>query len=100
MFTFTNINDEKEVVYLAAMTMEDGMKWAEVFTSAFKDITEEHRSAVRSIDSQHKSLRFSTASDNILGLGKGTHGKGKSLRVGLSSIAMKKVKNINSGCLT
>ena len=37
-------------------TDDEFRKWVDVFQHAFKDITEEHRSAVRSLDAQQKAL--------------------------------------------
>jgi hypothetical protein len=67
---------------LAANTVEEGLKWLDIFQLAFKDITEEHRTAVRSLQQQEKAaMRQSTAFDPSSKKG------GKS---GLSSIAMRK----------
>ncbi|KAH6599748.1 hypothetical protein BASA50_002773 [Batrachochytrium salamandrivorans] len=41
-------SDEKDILVFASSHEEDRQKWIDAFTLAFKDITEEHRSAVRS----------------------------------------------------
>ncbi|KAJ8331299.1 hypothetical protein QVD99_001585 [Batrachochytrium dendrobatidis] len=41
-------SDDKDTIVFASSNDEDRLKWIDAFTVAFKDITEEHRSAVRS----------------------------------------------------
>jgi hypothetical protein len=38
-----------------ANTPEEYAKWTDAFQNAFRDITEEHRSAVRSLEAQQKA---------------------------------------------
>lgn len=78
--------DEKDTIQLTANTTEEGLKWLDIFQLAFKDITEEHRTAVRSLEQQERAaMRQSTAPDYKKG--------GKS---GLSSIAMRKAASRKS----
>lgn len=62
-----------------ANTPEEYAKWTDAFQNAFRDITEEHRSAVRSLEAQQK------ATDRVGFL---IGGNRKNLKIaGLSAIA-------------
>lgn len=89
MISFVIISEEKDILGLGTNTHDELQKWIEVFHHAFKDITEEHRSAVRSLDSQQKFDRSSLSTDNLLNFGRNTIGKGKLPKSGLSSVAMR-----------
>ena len=99
VFSFASIHAEnEEVIYLGGVTDEANTKWQEVLTTAFKDITEEHRSAARSAAAQDKrneknsNQRQSSVPESMRSLGKVSmlaRGSPKT-KTGLSSIAMRK----------
>jgi hypothetical protein len=90
---FKIISEENEPLVLGTNTAEELTKWTDIFQNAFKDITEEHRSAVRSsLEKQRNIERQSSGPDMLLSFGRNTLGKGKGLpKSGLSSVAMRKV---------
>ena len=99
VFLFTSIHVDGEEMYLGGSTEEAGQKWQEVLSTAFKDITEEHRSAARSAAAQDKrneknnsNQRQSSVPESMRSLGKVSMlGKGSPKpKTGLSSIAMRK----------
>ncbi|KAJ3302352.1 Myosin 10A, isoform D [Kappamyces sp. JEL0829] len=94
------ITGDKDTIVFMTNTAEECAKWLEIFQNAMKDITEEHRSAVRSIQAQakHTERQSSMPSMGAVGamvgnmemFGKGTFGKGKGQKSGLSSIALQR----------
>jgi hypothetical protein len=91
--SFNIISEDKDILVLGANTNEEMLKWVEAFHDAFKDITEEHRAAVKNMDNQAKMLlRSCSMQDTSYSFGRGTIGKGKNaLKSGLSSVAQRKV---------
>lgn len=61
--------------------------------TAFKDITEEHRSAVRSMESQQRSVHHQSSMPDMF---RGSGSKGKNAKSGLSSVAMRKAASRKS----
>jgi hypothetical protein len=93
---FKIISEENELLLLGTSTAEELNKWLDVFQNAFKDITEEHRSAVRSTLEKQKGIeRQSSGPDMLLSFGRNTLGKKGLPKSGLSSVAMRKVLMIN-----
>lgn len=70
-------------------TDEEFKKWVDVFQHAFKDITEEHRSAVRSLEAQQKALDRQSSTPGTW-TGSVGNSKGKVRVAGLSAIAAKR----------
>lgn len=99
MLTFNIISEEKDSLVLATANTEDLPKWVESFHIAFKDITEEHRAAVRSMDTQLKQVDRSSNQPDLLSFGRTTLNKAKVGKSGLSSVAMRKVYFTNTGCI-
>ena len=98
VFLFTSIHVDGEEMYLGGSTDDASTKWHEKFATAFKDITEEHRSAARSAAAQDKrneknnNQRQSSVPESMRSLGKVSmlaRGSSKP-KTGLSSIAMRK----------
>ncbi|KAJ3325340.1 Myosin 10A, isoform D [Boothiomyces sp. JEL0866] len=90
LLTFNIISEEKDSLVLATANPDDLPKWVEAFHIAFKDITEEHRAAVRSMDTQMKQVDRNTLQPDLLGFGRTTLNKAKVGKSGLSSVAMRK----------
>ncbi|KAJ3269397.1 Myosin 10A, isoform D [Terramyces sp. JEL0728] len=91
ILTFNIISEEKDSLLLATANPDDFPKWVEAFHVAFKDITEEHRAAVRSMDTQIKQVDRSSNQPDILSFGRTTLNKAKAAKSGLSSVAMRKL---------
>lgn len=90
MFALSVISGEKDLLHFGANNPEELNKWVEVLSLAFKDITEEHRAAVRSIagptDSSSSNRSSMTPTFGRLTIGKGVN----KARLGLSSVVMMK----------
>jgi hypothetical protein len=86
MFALNVISGDKDILYFGANSPEELNKWIEVVSLAFKDITEEHRAAVRSIAG---TVDASTPNRSSLAptFGRGL-GLGNKTRMGLSSVVM------------
>jgi hypothetical protein len=92
IFGLTVIHEEKEVMYFGTGNPDEFQKWIEAFSSAFKDITEEHRTAARTIAAESRRQTRQSGVPEKFNFGRGALGKGKSAgsKSALSSVVMKK----------
>ncbi|KAI8895289.1 hypothetical protein BC833DRAFT_623172 [Globomyces pollinis-pini] len=95
VISFTIISEDKDVLMLSTNSPEEFSKWADAFHIAFKDITEEHRSAVRSlIETQKRTVE--KASPEGLGFSAITKSKPLTKSIGLSTVAARNVQSRKS----
>ena len=78
-------------------TPEEYNKWFEIFQNTFKDITEEHRAAIRSMEAQKKVNHHVSSMPDMFG--RAASGKAKTAKAGLSSIAMRRAATRKSAWL-
>lgn len=88
------LSEGTDTILLMPNTPEESVKWLETLQLAFKDITEEHRSAVRSMDAQQRVVDRQSSMPDMFG--RSTLGKTKGAKSGLSSIAMRRAASHKS----